>query len=155
MSDSSSATLKTNKRQILRSQKPSKHVLHHLEKVGIFVVNVVISWYRRLKSINGYHIWIQRPRKPINRLDLIKQITILKKKKIRVNCTSTHFCLIISSFLRTPQTIYGEPPPVRSSLADLWSSATDTGVCVYACIHAKPKKWKKAVRKMVGIIIWS
>ena len=83
MSNSSSATPKTNKRQVLRSQKPSKHVLHQLEKVDIFVVKVVISWYRRLKSINGYHIWIQRPQKPINRLHLIKEITILKKKKIR------------------------------------------------------------------------
>ena len=81
MSDSSSATPKTNKRQILRSQKPSKHVSHQLEKVDIFVVKVDIYWYRCLKSINGYHIWIQRPRKPINRLDLIKEITILKKKE--------------------------------------------------------------------------
>ena len=91
MPDSSSATSKTNKRRVLRSQKPSKHVLHQLEKVDIFVVKVVISWYRRLKSINGYHIWIQRPRKPINRLDLVKEITILTKKRKSggVNCTST------------------------------------------------------------------
>ena len=70
MSDSSSATSKTNKRRILQSQNPSKHVLHQLEKVDIFVVKVDIYWYRSLKSINGYHIRIQRPRKPIGRLDL-------------------------------------------------------------------------------------
>ena len=39
---------KTNKRQVLRSQKPIKHVLHQLLKVDIFVVKVDISWYRCL-----------------------------------------------------------------------------------------------------------
>ena len=80
MSDSNSYDPKTPKKHVLISKK---NVLHQLEKVDIFVVKVDIYWYRRLKSISGYHIRIQRPRKPINGLDLIKEITILKKKKIR------------------------------------------------------------------------